>query len=353
MKSILSSNQWKQDLEETIRSIPVIGQLAGKTVMITGATGLIGSAVTDLLIFYNESHDEKIRILSAGRNRERTERRFGSYSQAPYFSFADYDAAAGRLNASERADYIIHCASNAYPALIVKEPVETIACNIAGTAALLDYAAKNNSKRLLFVSSSEVYGKKEGADPFSETEYGWIDLLNHRNSYSVAKRAAETLCVSYSEEYGVETVIARPGHIYGPTASLSDNRVSSMWAYDAARGKDIVMKSDGMQLRSYCYCLDCAAAILTVLLLGETKEAYNISNCDSVVTIRQMAEMLASAADVKLIREKASDEEKKGFNPMSNSSLESSKLEALGWRGLYDAVTGFSHTVTALKEILE
>ena len=189
--------------------------------------------------------------------------------------------------------------------------------------------------------------------PFKEGEYGFIELLNARNSYSVGKRAAETLCASYAAEYRVESVIVRPGHIYGPTASRSDNRVSSAWAYDVAQGKDIVMKSDGAQIRSYCYCLDCASAILKVLLKGEHCRAYNISNPDSVISIRQMAELLAKYAGVQLKMELPTEEEKKGFNPMSNSSLDSTALLALGWHGLFDAAQGFRHTLEILKETAE
>jgi nucleoside-diphosphate-sugar epimerase len=233
--------------------------------------------------------------------------------------------------------------------MIIKEPVETMLSNFLGMKYLLDYAKQVGAKRILYISSSEVYGKKENSEPFREDEYGAIDLLNPRNSYSIGKRAAETLCASYAAEYEIESVIVRPGHIYGPTASPQDNRVSSAWAYAAARGEDIVMKSDGAQLRSYCYCLDCAAAMLKVLLRGENVHAYNISNPESIITIRQMGEILAKAGQVKLIREEAGEEEKKGFNPMSNSSLESKNLQGLGWQGLFDAETGLRHTVTILR----
>ena len=116
-------------------------------------------------------------------------------------------------------------------------------------------------------------------------------MLNPRNSYSISKCAAETLCASYYDEYGVDSVIIRPGHIYGPTAQETDNRVSSAWAYCVARGKDIVMKSDGSQIRSYCYCLDSASAILKVMLKGSPVKAYNISNPTSIISIKQMAEV--------------------------------------------------------------
>lgn len=202
--------------------------------------------------------------------------------------------------------------------------------NFLGMKYLLDYAKEQGTKRILYISSSEVYGEKDGHEPYKEGQYGYIDLLKSRNSYSVGKRAAETLCASYSDEYGVESVIMRLGHIYGPTASPFDNRVASAWAYSVARGKDIVMKSDGSQIRSYCYCLDCASAIFKVLLCGDNCHAYNISNPESIISIKEMAKILIESAGVQLRIELPTEEEHKGFNPMSNSSLESTNLLKLG-----------------------
>lgn len=351
MMSIYSSKLWLADLDKTLSIIPELAELAGRSIMVTGCTGLICSAVVDVLIRWNETHVDKIKILAAGRSEKRVAERFAPYVLKDWFLFVPYDASATDNHFSERCDFIIHGASNAAPGKIMKEPVETMLDNVLGMKCLLDYAKESKSRRVLFISSSEVYGKKEGATPFRLEEYGYIDLLNSRNSYSVGKRAAETLCVSYADEYGVESVIVRPGHIYGPTATRNDNRVSSAWAYDVSEGKNIVMKSDGAQIRSYCYCLDCASAILKVLLRGENCRAYNISNPDSVINIRKMAELLANSAGVQLKMELPSEEEKKGFNPMSNSSLDSTELLALGWRGLFDAETGFEHTVQIFKEI--
>ena len=351
--SIHNSKLWIADLDKTLTGLPELAELAGKSVLVTGCTGLICSAVVDVLIRWNETHADKIRILAAGRSGQRVAARFAPFIAEGWFVFVPYDASAADNHFVQPCDYIIHGASNATPGKIMKEPVETILDNVLGTKCLLDYAKNSKAKRVLFISSSEVYGKKEDISPFRLGEYGYIDLLNARNSYSVGKRAAETMCVSYADEYGVESVIVRPGHIYGPTATRSDNRVSSAWAYDVAQGKDIVMKSDGEQIRSYCYCLDSSSAILKVLLKGQNCHAYNISNPDSVISIRQMAELLVKSAGVQLKMELPTEEEKKGFNPMSNSSLDSTELLALGWRGLFDAGAGFGHTVEILKETLE
>lgn len=332
--------------------LPELSELEGKAVMITGAAGLICSATADIIFRYNDTHSGKIQLLAAGRSLEEMKLRFGEMTERSDFTFVKYDASRTDNVFDCKADLIIHGASNAFPQMVMKEPVETMLANFIGIKYLLDYAKDNSTKRVLYISSSEVYGKKEGNKPFTEDSYGFIDLLDPRNSYSVGKRAAETLCASYAKEYGVESVIVRPGHIYGPTASPFDNRVSSAWAYNAARGEDIVMKSDGAQLRSYCYCLDCASAILKVLIKGENCHAYNISNPDSIISIRQMAEILSECSDAALRTELPTDAEKKGFNPMSNSSLDSTALISLGWKGCFDAAEGFSHTVRILKETL-
>ena len=341
---------WISDIDKVIEVVPELDRLAGKSLMITGAAGLVCSAIVDIIFRYNDTHDDKIQVLAAGRWPEEMSARFGDLVNREDFTFVVYDASKTDNVIDVHADYIIHGASNASPNMIVKEPVETMMSNFLGMKYLLDYAKEQGTTRILYISSSEVYGEKEGTEPYKEGQYGYIDLLKSRNSYSVGKRAAETLCASYADEYGMESVIVRPGHIYGPTASPFDKRVASAWSYAVAKGEDIVMKSDGSQIRSYCYCLDCASAMLKVLLCGENCHAYNISNPDSIISIKDMAEILSKSAGVELRMELPTEEERKGFNPMSNSSLESASLTGLGWYGCFDAETGFGHTVKILKE---
>ena len=347
---LYGNSTWISDIDKVIEVVPELDELAGKSLMITGAAGLVCSAIVDIIFRYNDTHDKKIQVLAAGRWPEEMSGRFGDLVNRDDFTFVVYDASKTDNVINVHSDYIIHGASNASPNMIVKEPVETMMSNFLGMKYLLDYAKEQGTKRILYISSSEVYGEKEGSEPYKEGQYGYIDLLKSRNSYSVGKRAAETLCASYADEYGMESVIVRPGHIYGPTASPYDNRVASAWSYAVAKGEDIVMKSDGSQIRSYCYCLDCASAMLKVLLCGENCHAYNISNPDSIISIKQMAEILAKSAGVELRMELPTEEERKGFNPMSNSSLESTSLTGLGWRGCFNAEEGFGHTVEILKE---
>lgn len=348
---VYESERWLQDIDAVMTQLPELDVMAGKSVLITGAAGLICSSVVDILFRYNDTHEKKIQVLAAGRWPEEMTARFGAQVDRPDFTFVVYDASKTDNVIREKADYIIHGASNASPDMIVKEPVETMLSNILGVKYLLDYAKECGAKRILYISSSEVYGSKQGNEPYKEGEYGFIDLLKPRNSYSIGKCAAETMCVSYADEYGIESVIVRPGHIYGPTASPYDVRVGSAWAYAVANGKDLVMKSDGSQIRSYVYSLDCASAMLKVLLSGENCHAYNISNPESIITIKELGEFLAKAGGVRLRMELPTEAERKSFNPMSNSSLEATSLLALGWRGCFTAEEGLKHTVQILREI--
>ena len=338
---------YRKDLGKALSMVLDLDKLEGKAILITGATGLICSSIVDLLLFCNESRKTKIILYIAVRSESNAYQRFAENESLHYL----YYEANESIKFNVKVDYIIHGASNAYPKLIMNCPVETMNANFFGLMNLLNYSQTHGVKRLLYISSSEIYGRKENSDSFKENEYGFIDLLNPRSSYALAKRASETLCISYLSEYNMDSVIVRPGHIYGPTASPNDNRVSSSFAYTAARGQDIVLKSTGMQLRSYCYCLDCATAILAVLTRGKTGNAYNIANNKSKITIYQMAELISKSANVKLLHEKPIEKEKIAYNPMENSSLDSGKLEALGWEGAFPADTGFQHTISILKQI--
>lgn len=349
--NIYQSKIWLSDLDEVIEKLPQLNELEGKTVMITGCTGLICSTIVDVLARWNNQHNNKISILAAGRNKEKVAKRFASYIDEEWFTYVFYDAIFSDNVFPNNCDYIVCGASNASPNKIIEEPVETMLGNILGIKYLLDYALRIGAERVIYISTSEVYGKREHNAPSKLDEYGGIDILNPRSSYSIGKCAAETMCISYADEYGVETVIVRPGHIYGPTADKEDNRVSSAWAYKVAAGKDIVMKSDGAQIRSYCYCADCASAILKVMLQGQSSCAYNISNPTSVISIKELASILSSVGGVSLKLELPSKDEKRGFNPMNNSSLDSTELLNLGWNGLFDAERGLSHTVNIIREL--
>lgn len=320
-------------------------KLKEKKILVTGATGLIGSAIVDTLVYMNQTMNYRMEIFAAGRTVEKLEKRFES--EKDEIRFVSYDASK-EFTFEETVDYIIHCASNAHPAAYTKYPVETMTANMFGTQQLLEYLKRKGAGRLLLVSSSEVYGKKETNDLYREEDYCFVDILNPRACYPSSKRVAETLCACYLQEYRVDSVIVRPGHVYGPTMTAEDSRAYAQFARNVLAGEDIIMKSAGQQLRSYCYVIDCVSALLTVLLEGKSGDAYNISNKDSIVTIREFAEAVAEEAGRKVCMQTVDETEKKGYNLMECSALDAEKLENLGWQGDYPLKRG----VKSMLEIM-
>ena len=331
--------EYWDDVKRVIPNVKDIKELYGKRLLITGGCGLICSCVVDIIYYLNQHDNADITIIQAARTHEEPALRFPHMKEGIDYEFVYYDATKAE-GISVEADYIIHAASNANPAAYVKEPVETMAANFIGLNNLLSMAAKMGTKRVLYISSSEVYGQKDSMEPYRENDYGFLDILNQRASYPSSKRASETLCVAYSMEYNIDTVIARPGHIYGPGVTEFDNRATAQFTRNAVAGEDIVMKSAGSQLRSYCYALDCATALLAILLSGESGNAYNISNPNSIITISRIAQEIAKAAGTKLTYENPDDAEAAGYNLMSNSSLDSAKLESLGWAAEFSPEEG-------------
>ena len=336
------SDLYLSDLRKASDSVPNPEKLRGKRVFVTGAGGLIGSALVDLLSQANL----ECKIYAGGRNLSRLEKRF---TQSGDVSCLRYDALEP-FRCPEAFDLIIHAASPATPKSYSANPVETMLANLEGVRNLLEYVRLRPGARLCYISSSEVYGLRNSAEPYAEGDYGYLNILNPRACYPSAKRASETLCAAYLDEYGADSVIVRPGHVYGPTMTDADERAASQFLRAAVAGEPIVMKSDGAQLRSYTYVVDAASAILTVALHGQSGEAYNISNPDSIVTVRAFAERAALAGQCEIRFETPSERERRSYNLMSNSSLNSGKLEALGWRGRFDLREGVEHSVAILKE---
>ncbi|MDO4982703.1 MAG: NAD-dependent epimerase/dehydratase family protein [Eubacteriales bacterium] len=337
---LLNVHQYKADLKRAAENAN-FNELDGRSVFITGGLGLIGSSIADMLVTYGKTN-----VYIGARNEQEFFQRFGGVDKV---GFIPYDA-LGELKLDFTPDYIIHGAGPASPELYTAMPTETLLSNFGGVHELLKLAKENGVKRLLYISSSEVYGKKLTDEPFIEGKYGDVDIDSIRSSYIIGKRSAEMLCKAYSSEYDVDTVIVRPGHIFGPAARRRDKRISSDFAFKAVGGENLEMKSAGTQKRSYCYSVDCAVQILTVLIRGEKGQAYNIGH-DEITTVREMAAMFAAAAGVELTVAEPTEAELKAFNPMNNSALDNSRVRKLGYTDTFSVEEGIRHTVDILREM--
>lgn len=321
-------------------------KLSGKNVLITGATGLIGSCIVEILM---SRKDIDFHVYASGRNESRIHSLFSEYVNSPYFHFVKYDVEEP-LDYDVDFQYIIAAASGANPVLYSTDPVGVMKANFNGADNLLSYGVNHHLEKFVYISSGDVYGEGDGR-VFTEEYSGYVDPLSLRSCYTSSKRATETLCISYASQYGIEVGIARPCHTYGPNFTESDTRVYAQFIRNTLRGEDIIMKSAGKQVRSWCYVVDCALGILYVLMKGKDKEAYNISDTNSIVSIREMAGIIAELGNKKVVINAPTEVEKKGFNVVNKEILDSSKLQALGWRARWGIRQGLEHTIKHIQKL--
>ncbi|MBR3816221.1 MAG: NAD-dependent epimerase/dehydratase family protein [Clostridia bacterium] len=325
-------------------------KLRNKTVLVTGATGFIGSYIIRSLLVKNADDSLGVKILALVRSKEKAEKMYGTDENLDYI----VQDVCQPLPTDKKADFIIHCASNAAPKEYSMYPVETMKTNFFGTLNLLDYAKAVNAESLLYVSTIEVYGTTRGVEKINEDTYGTIDAMKVRSCYPLSKKSCETLCVSYSDEYGVPVKIGRLSYIFGPGMREGDSKIVAVFPKCIADGENIVMKSKGEQLRSYTYVTDAITALFTILLDGENGEAYNIASTKCITTVAGIAHTLVDSypeKGLKVIFDLPTENEAKGFSLIENAVLNSEKLEALGWESQTDLKTGLMRVVEEQTEL--
>lgn len=338
---------YQQILLKTAENCP-LREFADKKILLTGSTGLIGSFFVDLVYFFNLHNEKKIQLTGVNRNVEKTRIRF------PYLTDKNIAFVGSGVEKFSPCDdgkfgFIIHAASPADPLSYVKNPVGTITTNVLGAINLLELSRKHGAK-FLFVSTREVYGYIENSVRYKENEFGLIDFNNIRSQYPESKRVSEILCRAYADEYGVEAKIARLGYVYGPTQTEGDSRAAAQFFRNAARGEDIVLKSAGLQKRSWTFVADCVSALVYILLRGN-EMVYNVADENFEVSVVEFAELVARVSGTKVVKSQQSAEERKGSSDDNNALLDATKLKRLGWKALFNLKTGIENTVKIYKAL--
>ena len=322
-------------------------KLKNKTVMITGASGMVGSYMLYVLLMLNDEKHYGIKVDAVMRNVNKLPEEIRNREDVKVV-VADVTKDIPDVG---DIDYIIHAASPASPLIMQNQPVETIAANTIGTFKTLELAKEKNAEGYLFISSREIYGQPdEGQEFFYENTYGFVDQLNPRSCYSEGKKAAETMCVCFHEEYGLNTKIARLAHTYGPGMSIYDGRVQADFLKNVYHNEDIVLKSEGTAVRTYTYIADAIAGMYRILLDSEDI-VYNIGNEAGKVSIRDLAEILVSIypeRGLKLVFD-IPEGGTKGTAPYTLGILSSEKLRKLGWDPKYSVKDGFKRTLEYLE----
>lgn len=291
----------------------------GKTILVTGATGLIGKLCVKSLL--NSGYNTQ--VIALVRDEEKAKNILGESKRLTYL-VQDINQ---RINTTRRVDYIIHAASTTSSKDFVEKPVETIYTAINGSRNVLEFAKNKRLEGMVYLSSLEIYGVNE-KENIKERDYGYIDILNPRSSYSESKKMVETMCISYGTEYGVPVKIARLAQTFGAGVSISDNRVFAQFAKAIINKENIVLHTKGETKRNYCYTTDAVRGIFTILTKGENNNAYNVANENSYCSISEMAHLLEN--EYTKIEYKI-DEVNRGYNPTVKIALNTEKLNALGW----------------------
>ena len=342
-------NLYNQQLEKLNNQPIGWEKLSNKTILISGATGMIGTCLVDVLMLRNEIRKSNIHVIAMSRNESKAKERLGKYWNQMQLEYISCDINE-TIPECGHIDYVIHAASNTHPLQYSEDPVGTIASNIIGTKNLLDYAVSHGARHFCFVSSVEVYGENRGdTEKFDEGYLGWIDCNTLRAGYPESKRVGETLCNAYDKTYGLEFSIPRLSRVYGPTMLLSDTKAISQFIKKAAAGEDIVLKSEGKQKYSYTFVTDAAAGILYTILQGEKGQAYNVADEESDITLKDLAQTLARIANTKVIFELPDEKERRGYSTATKAMLNADKLKKLGWNAQVHMPAGLRCTVENMK----
>jgi len=340
----------EEDLKNIITAQLPWHELSGKTILVSGANGMLPAYMVETLLFLNETtFEKKATIIALARNGDKAMRRFAHYRNRSDLRLLVQDVCQP-VSMNAPVDVIIHAASQASPKYYGIDPVGTLTANVIGTYNMLELARHANCHNFLFFSSGEVYGTaNESGVPVREDCCGSVDPLDLRACYPESKRAAETMCLSWMRQYGIATKIVRPFHTYGPGLSLDDGRVFADFVRDIIENKDICLNSSGEARRVFCYLSDATKAFFAVLLKGEKGQAYNIANPSAEMSIADLADLL-----VALFPEKHLTVRKKAFHSELASKLAStmpdiSKVMALGWKPETDVGVGFRRTIDSFS----
>ncbi len=342
----------KQDMIDiTERENIPFDKINNKTVLITGANGMLAYYFTCVLMYLNFNKNYNIKIIALVRNIEKAKIKFKDFCNDSRFKLIHQDICES-IKLNEKVNYILHAAGGASPYFIKNDPVGIIKANTEGTINVLEYARKNQVDNILFTSTREVYGKTSDINLIREEDMGVIDPLDSRSCYPESKRMAEQLFKSYYNQYKIPYTIVRIAHSYGPGMEInSDGRVMADFISNVVNNRDIVLKSTGEAVRAFCYINDAIDAMFLAMLKGGRNEVYNIANETEPMMIRDVAKLLVNEfkhRNLKVIYDTTSDQN--CYCKYKRVGLCTSKIEAIGWKPKINLLEGMRRTVLSYDE---
>lgn len=342
----------QEDIEKIVSSSMLHwDKLRNCSVLVTGATGLIGSQIIRAIVLANNIHDLHVKVYAMVRSEDKARKTFQEFQNDNTLVYVVQDIKE-KLNIEDSMDYIVHGASMTSSKSFVEQPVETISTSIEGCNNIFDFAKDKNVKGCVYLSSMEVYGILE-KEEITEEDLGYLNPLSPRSSYSEGKRMCECLAASYVSEYKVPIKIARLTQTFGPGVSKNDNRVFAQFAKCVIENTDIILHTKGETTRNYCYTKDAVLAILLLLLEGKEGEAYNVANENTAISIFDMANMLVDqyAEGKYQVKIQMEDDAKHGYNPVNKTCISSKKINDLGWSASVDLEEAFDRMIQSMENM--
>lgn len=337
----------KSDMDIFIRNFIFINEIRHSKCIVTGATGLIGSTIIRCLLMLNEKCEADISIIGLVRNVAKAENIF----QHSEVKWLDYDLTQPFDLQEENVDYIFHCACPTSSKYYIENPVELIKTSVQGSLSLLDYAVKHSVRGMVYLSSCEVYGSVlDDSQELTEEYSGYVNPLDVRSGYPMAKRMVECLCHSYSKEYKIPVMIARLTQTFGAGVSLADNRVFAQFCKSVINNEDIVLHTKGESAKPYCYTIDAVNALFYLLFCGDSGQAYNVANTSTYISIKDLANFVINefSTTSKIVID---EKEGMGYAPVTRLKMSTQKLEHLGWRPIYSLSEMFENIITYYKSV--
>lgn len=340
----------QEDLDYIANSEIPFDDLRGSSILVTGATGLIGVSIVRALLCANRIKGLNLHVFALIRNREKADTIYRKLLEREELTLLVGDVTK-KLNVPQKVDYVFHCASITASKVMVNNPVETILTSVDGTKNVLELAKENKCKSVVYVSSMEMYGSfTEANDNVTETELGYINPLAVRSNYPESKRLCENMCVAYYSEYKVPVKIARLSQTFGAGILPGENRVFAQFAKSAIEGNDIVLHTKGMSEGNYCYTRDTIMGLFLILLKGVNAEAYNVANPETHTTIANMAKMVCEKfGDGKInVVFDIPESNTFGYAADTKMKLNSDKLQKLGWKPEVDLEESYRRMIRSI-----
>lgn len=350
--NLYDNRMYMDDVKKTAMLDLPWEKLQNKSIMLSGATGLIGSYLIDVILEKNRMEGLECTVYALGRNENKANERFVRHIHDHHLIFIPYDVKKPLIRDDiGTVDYVIHLASNTHPLQYSTDPIGTITTNIIGIQNMLDFATEHKATRFAFASSNEIYGENRGdVELFDESYCGYIDCNTMRAGYPESKRCGEALCQAYKAQKNLDIVILRFTRSYGPTMLMSDTKAISQFIKKSIAGEDIVLKSAGTQYYSYQYMADSVSGLLTILLKGNSGEAYNIAEEHSDIMLKDLAALIAEINGKKVVYQIPDEVEAAGYSKATKARLDGHKLQNLGWKPAYNIKSGIEHTIEILKQ---